>query len=86
MNEVFVDSQNPYNMRNQPTFEVTNVKSVYNGTETISFRGPQIWSLVPESIKCSQSLAEFKNEIKKWKPVGCKCRLCKIYIPKLGFI
>ena len=86
MNELFNDSLNPYDMRKKTIFEVENVKSVYNGTETISFRGPQIWSIVPDSIKTLETLAEFKKAIIKWKPVGCTCRLCKIFIPKLGFI
>ena len=86
MKDVFRDSLNLYNLRNKPTLATSNVKSVYNGTETISFRGPQTWNMVPENIKSSESLAMFKKEIKKWKPEGCMCRLCKTYIEKVGFI
>ena len=86
MNKVFSDSTNPYNLRNAPDFGTSNVHTVYNGTETISFRGPKTWSLVPEQIKNATSLLEFKTKIKYWKPVGCTCRLCKTYIQNLGFI
>ena len=86
MNNIFADSTNPYNLRNAQEFGTTNVHTVHNGTETISFRGPKTWSLVPQEIKHSKSINEFKNKIKYWKPVGCTCRLCKIYIPNLGFI
>ena len=86
MKDIFTDSTNPYNLRNNATLRASNVKSVVCGTETISFRGPQVWSMLPEDIKNSQSLAEFKIKIKKWKPEGCTCRLCKTYIPQLGFI
>ena len=86
MNEIFCDSTPPYNLRNNATLRTSNIKSVYNGSETISHRGPQIWALVPDSIKCSKSLVEFKIKIKQWKPEGCTCRLCKTYIPQLGFI
>ena len=86
MDQVFCDSKNCYNSRNNDALKTSNVRTVFNGTETISFRAPQIWSLVPEYIKCSQTLEEFKIEIKKWKPEGCTCRLCKIYIQQLGFI
>ena len=41
MNNVFVDSTNPYNLRNPPEFNTYNIHTVYNGTETISFRGPK---------------------------------------------
>ena len=86
MKNVFSNSTNPYNLRNMPEFGTSNVHTVHNGTETISFRGPKTWSLVPQEIKNSKSLIEFKNKIKYWKPVGCMCRLCKTYIYNLGFI
>ena len=41
---------------------------------------------IPNSIKESASLIEFKAKIKKWKPNGCTCRLCKTFIHHLGFI
>ena len=56
------------------------VDSVYNGTETISFLGPEIWELIPTEIKKLFSLNGFKKAIKKWKPVNYPCRLCKTYI------
>ena len=86
MNKVFSDSTNPYNLRNAPEFGTSNVHTVHNGTETVSFRGPKTWSLVPQAIKNSKSINEFKNKIKFWKPEGCTCRLCKTYIHNLGFI
>ena len=86
MKLVFPDTTNPYNLRNNNPFMSTNVHSVYNGTETISYRGPQIWALVPEDIKISNSTAEFKKLIRNWKPNNCPCRLCKIYITNIGFV
>ena len=86
MKNVFPESTNPYNLRNAPVFKVSNIRTVYNGTETISYRGPKTWSLVPNDIKQSKSLAEFKAKIKRWKPEGCMCRLCKVYISKVGFV
>ena len=86
LKEIFTDSVNSRELRKQPLLQMKNVKSVYNGTETISYRGPQTWSLVPENIRNASSLNIFKREIKKWKPEGCMCRLCKIYIAKIGVI
>ena len=86
MKDVFPESTNPYNTRNAPEFDTFNIRTVFNGTETISFRGPRTWSLVPNEIKNSTSLPEFKNKIKYWKPEGCMCRLCKVYIQNVGFI
>ena len=86
MKSVFPQRVIPYNLRNKNTFYSRNVRTVYNGTETLSFRGPQIWALVPEDIKSAKTLNEFKAKIKNWEPRGCTCRLCSDFITNLGFI
>ena len=67
-------------------FQIRNVHTVHDGTETLSFLGPKIWSIIPDDFKLSKILLEFKTKIRKWKPEKCPCRLCKIYIPGVGFI
>ena len=62
------------------------MRTVFYGTETIRYRGPKTWDIVPQHIKESKSLKQFKYQIKSWKPIGCTCRLCKTFIPELGFI
>ena len=76
----------PYNLRNISEFSRPTVNSVYHGTESISNLGPKIWDILPQELKVIDNLAFSKNEIKKWKPENCPCRLCKIYIENLGFI
>ena len=55
-------------------------------SDGISFLGPKIWDLVPSDIKLSQSLSIFKRKIKKWVPLQCPRRLCKIYLQYVRFI
>ena len=86
MKSVFPDTSNPYNLRNKPEFKTSNVRTVSYGTETLTFRGPKTWLLVPNVIRNSESLSEFKAKIKQWKPEGCTCRICRIYVANLGFI
>ena len=86
MNKLFVQSNNPYNLRSNPGFITENIKTVTYGSETLSYRGPQLWNQIPPSIKNSKTLIEFKTKIKSWKPMECKCRICKIFIPNLGFL
>ena len=86
MKSVFPERVVPFNFRNKNPFITTNINSVFNGSETISFRGPKLWTLVPEEIKNSETLIEFREKIKKWEPKGCTCRLCRVYVPNLGFI
>ena len=55
-------------------------------TESISFLTPKIWEILPNEIKDSDTLQIFKAKIKKWVPVEFPCRLCKVYLPQVGFI
>ena len=75
-----------YDLRNEKCWETSNVRTVGFGTETLLFRGQKTWLLLPDSIKNSNSLPEFKYKIKNWDPIGCTCRLCKEYVFNLGFI
>ena len=86
MKKIFNENTNAYDLRNKRCWEATNVRTVHCGTETISYRGPKTWDMVPQNIKDSLSLAEFKHKIKAWKPNEGTCRLCKTFIPQLGFI
>ena len=67
-------------------FKSRNINTVRYGTETISFLGPKIWSIIPIEMKNATSFLEFKRKIRTWKPAGCPCRLCKVYIAGVGFV
>ena len=86
LNEVFVPCQCNYELRGNNFLERRRVKSVRYGTESISSLAPKIWEILPNEIKDSDTLQIFKAKIKKWVPVECPCRLCKIYLPQVGFI
>ena len=85
LNEVFVPHQCNYELRGNNFLERRRVKSVRYGTESTSSLASKIWEILPNEIKDSYSLHIFKAEIKKWVPVECPCRLCKIYLPQVGF-
>ena len=87
ISEVFQVRDTPYyNLRNNSQFLTYPIHSVYNGTESASYLGPKIWEQIPAEIRDKESLDSFKREIKKWKPVDCPCRICKTFVPNLGFI
>ena len=67
-------------------FKTRNIHTVKYGTETLAHLGPKIWALVPESIKNTKSLNDFKTKIKKWKPVRCPCNLCRTYVYGVGYV
>ena len=86
MNTIFPLNENPFNLRNNNLLKPRKIRTVHYGTETVTFRGPEIWAQVPDNIKNSLSVHEFKKKIKTWNTMSCKCRICKTYIPNLGYI
>ena len=84
--ELFPKYENLYNLRNKRFWQTENIRTVGFGTETILYRGKKTWQLLPEEIKNSATLIEFKAKVKSWTPSDCACRLCKEYIYNLGFI
>ena len=48
--------------------------------------GTKIGDILQKDIKDSQSLDIFKSKVKKWIASECPCRLCKTYVPQVGFI
>ena len=86
MNSLFPITNIPYNLRNNSDFKRENIRTVTYGSETLSFRGPEIWDVIPIEIKQTASLSIFKKKIRLWKPIGCKCRMCLIYVANVGFI
>ena len=64
-------------LRSQSEFyNYNNPRTVLYGTETIRGQGPKMWKILPYSIKTSSNEV-FKENVKKWIPTNCPCRLCK---------
>ena len=86
MGDIFNFKEAKYNLRKFNDMAVGNIKTTTYRTETIRYQAPLTWEMVPEHIKHSQSLSEFKTKIKSWIPEGCKCNLCKTYLNGVGII
>ena len=73
------------NTRSDKTFCCSlNPKTVNNGVGTLRFLAPKMWDMIPSDMKNSSSLPPFKDNIKKWIPHNCPCRLCKLFVPQRG--
>ena len=59
MSDLFVTKGNKYNLRNFQELESSVKRTVKFGTETISYRGPQIWNLIPERLKVLETVNKF---------------------------
>ena len=87
MYEIFkLKDESQYNLRHNSPFSSPVVKSVYKGTESLSFLRPKIWDILPDTYKDIPDLNSFKVALKKWKPVNCPCRIFKVYIANVGVV
>ena len=65
---------------------ISKIRTENYGKETLRYRGPVTWNLLPMEIKSNKKLKSFEDQIVNWKPQNCTCRLCKTYINNLGYI
>ena len=87
MKEIFIHKSNEKGTRSGDTFVRPNVDTVYKGEQSLRCFGPIVWnSMLPEKLKSCKSLSEFKSRIRFWTPDNCPCKLCKTYIPGLGYV
>ena len=86
MTDMFQFKNNRPNIRNDNEFWVPMPKTTNYGSESVKYLGPIIWNILPKVLKDSSTLYSFKEKIKSWIPYDCPCRLCKIYVPDLGYI
>ena len=86
MNDAFMIRNNNYKLLNFQCLYSTNKRTVKYGTDPVTYRGPQIWNLVPEKTKNVSSFDIFKKVIEKWKDERCPCTICKTYIQHVGFM
>ena len=63
--EIFArKTESHYNPRWCNDFRIPSIRTVYHGSESISFSGPKIWNILPDEIKQQTSLNSFKKSIK----------------------
>ena len=86
MNEVFDIIESPYPLRNELRFKSRNIRTLWYGIETAAFVGSKVWSYMPSELKESTSLNEIRSKINTWKPENCPCKLCKIYLQRIGYL
>ena len=81
-----VRQQSQYNLRNYSYFAMLRAKTVNHGLESLSFIGAKLWDGILYHMKEIDSINEFKQVIKTWKPHLCSCRLCKVYLQNIGYL
>ena len=71
--DIFTQTTQHYSFRPNRDFRICSAKSVYHGSESISYLGPKIWENFPAKMKETNSFNSFEIEIRKWVPQNCPC-------------
>ena len=77
---------NKRDLRSNNDFFLPQVNTVHYGHDSLRYFGCKIWELIPFEIKSSINVEQFKSKIKQWIPSACPCRLCKIYLYRVGYV
>ena len=59
------EKESYHNLRWCNDFRISTSRTVYHGSESISFLGPKIWNIISDEIKHQISLNSFKKVVKK---------------------
>ena len=63
--EVFEIKELHYNLRSEATyFRKENIKSTHYGIQSVRHLGQTVWNIVPQNMRKSNSIKEFKSLIK----------------------
>ena len=86
MKEMFMQRNISYSLRRGGDAQLSKVRTTSFGVESIAYLGNKLWQILLQEIKQSNSLSVFKKQIRCWNDGKCNCMLCKVYIPKVGFL
>ena len=86
MEHIFTFKDVDYNLRNNTSLKVGNLKPVYYGTLSLTNLDVKIWNLLPNEYKELKSLSTFKSTISNWVTDKCPCRMYENHVANIGFI
>ena len=65
-----------YDLQNKQLLKLPETSSSRYGTQAFCFKGSLILNMVPNKFKNLESIEDFKEHIKDWKPTTCSGKLC----------
>ena len=78
MNDIFSVRTSNYSSRNPNNLNHFRPNQVTFGSNSLRAMGPKIWNCLPNELKSAKNLKSFKNLIKQWDGLTCKCYACHI--------
>ncbi len=74
--DLFEEKDKIYNLRSSVSLKQPKCNTVTYGLNSFRYKGAKIWNDLSNNIKNYITLAEFKNQIKKWQGPRCLCNMC----------
>ncbi len=74
--DLFGEKDKIYNLRSAVSLKQPKCNTVTYGLNSFRYKGAKIWNDLPNKIKNSIKLAEFKHQIEKWQGPKCLCNMC----------
>ena len=75
--DLFQIKTSKYNLRAVNTLKLITPKTNKYGLNSIVFRGSFLWNYIPNELKRSLSLSDFKSKVRKYKSFNCTCLSCR---------
>ena len=76
LHNMFKPVERNYNLRINNILALPQTSTLTWGLHSISYRGSRSWNSLPDDIKSSSSVHEFKNSIKCFEGIQCSCKIC----------
>ena len=86
MCDIFETRNLNYNLRSQTDFARTGVNTSSFGLNPLKYLATKILDIIPCDIKSTGNLNSFKEKIRNWEPKGTHCKLCRQYVPGIGYV
>ena len=76
LNELFINKDTPYNLRDSNRLQQPEYKTVRYGFKSFRYYGSKLWNTLPTEVKQSENLYHFNKNITDW----CVSGKCDIFI------
>ncbi len=78
MNKIFQVKDINYGLRDSNMLCQPKFNKITYGKNTFSYYGTHIWNSLPNNIKESTSLDNFKTMLNAWEGPKCECSMCNV--------
>ena len=76
VSSLFTERESEYSLRRNHSLILPPYNTISFGKQSIRYTGPKVWNSLPNNLRQTTSLKEFKNLISTWSGTNCTCSIC----------